>query len=72
MPQEQGGHAQNHDEAFRQATKVVVDDALRIDVLGPRIVAVLCDHTPASDKPNFCTFNLNSSQNQRVNDLLKF
>ena len=26
----------------------------------------------ANLKPNFCTFNLNSSQNQRVIDLLKF
>jgi hypothetical protein len=29
-------------------------------------------HLARPPKPNFCTFNLNSSQNQRVNDLLKF
>lgn len=48
MPEQQGHNG--HDDAFRQATKVVVDDALRTDVLGPRICAVLSDHTPAGNK----------------------
>src|SRR5260370_27240157 len=38
------------DEAYKQATRAVVDDAFRTDILGPKICAVLTNHTPASDK----------------------
>lgn len=38
------------DDEYKQATKEVVDDMLREDVLGPRICAILANHTPASEK----------------------
>lgn len=42
---------QNHsDDEYKKATKEVVDDMFRDDVLGPRFCSVLTNHTPASDK----------------------
>lgn len=38
------------DDEHKRATKEVVDDMFRDDVLGPRICSVLENHTPASSK----------------------
>lgn len=37
------------EDEYRKATKTVVDDAMRTDVLGPNLVRVLQDHKPAND-----------------------
>lgn len=37
------------DDEYRKATKTVVDDAMRTDILGPNLVRVLKDHKPAND-----------------------
>ena len=41
--------AATSDDEYRQATKTVVDDAMRTDILGPNLVRVLKDHKPAND-----------------------
>ncbi len=43
---------QNHqaDDEYRKATKEVVDDMFRDDVLGPRMCSVLGNHTPVTTK----------------------
>ena len=46
----QNGQSHRNDDEYKVATKEVVDDMLREDVLGPRICANLTNHTPASDK----------------------
>lgn len=38
------------DDEHKKATKEVVDDMFRDDVLGPRMCSVLENHTPASTK----------------------
>lgn len=38
------------DDEHKKATKEVVDDMFRDDILGPRICSVLENHTPASSK----------------------
>lgn len=35
------------DEAYKNATQSVVDDTMRVDVLGPHMVNVFKNHTPA-------------------------
>lgn len=40
---------QPDEDEYRQATKTVVDDAMRTDILGPNLVRVLKDHKPAND-----------------------
>lgn len=47
--QNTGGKTNDNDE-YKDATKAVVDDMFRDDVLGPRICSVLENHTPASSK----------------------
>jgi hypothetical protein len=43
-----GNRQQQQDEdEYRRATKTVVDDAMRTDILGPNLCKVLEDHTPA-------------------------
>lgn len=37
------------DDEYKEATKAVVDDRLRTDVLGPRFCAVLKEHSPTQD-----------------------
>lgn len=37
------------DDEYTRATKAVVDDTMRTDILGPNIVRVLKDHKPAND-----------------------
>jgi len=44
------GTNHNNDDEYKKATKEVVDDMFRDDVLGPRICSVLENHTPASSK----------------------
>lgn len=44
----QAAHPVIIDEEYKEATKAVVDDRMRTDVLGPRMCAVLEQHTPAS------------------------
>lgn len=35
---------------YKNATKAVVDDAMRMDVLGPKVVEVIENYTPANEK----------------------
>ena len=39
----------NEENEYRQATKVVVDDAMRTDVLGPNVCKVLKEHLPSHE-----------------------
>lgn len=41
---------QNEDNEYQKATKTVVNDAMRIDVLGPNVCKVLREHTPTGDQ----------------------
>lgn len=38
------------DNEYQKAIKPVVDDAMRIDVLGPNVCKVLKEHTPTGDQ----------------------
>lgn len=38
------------DDAYKRATREVVDDAMRTDVLGPQVVRVLTDYKPVFDQ----------------------
>lgn len=51
MPDEsvKTGVSPHIDEEYKEATQAVVDDRMRTDVLGPRICAVIKEHTPARD-----------------------
>jgi hypothetical protein len=37
------------DDVYKEATKAVVDDAMRTDTLGARLCVVLEEHKPAND-----------------------
>lgn len=37
------------DDEYKRATKAVIDDTMRTDVLGPNLERVLRDHKPAND-----------------------
>ncbi|HYH74720.1 MAG TPA: hypothetical protein VD735_02045 [Candidatus Saccharimonadales bacterium] len=38
------------DDQYKRGTKAVVDDAMRMDVLGPKVVTVLQKYTPAGNE----------------------
>lgn len=50
MPNPPQTGPRNKDDQYKQATREIVDDNLRDDVLGPKICSVLANHTPESDK----------------------
>lgn len=45
------------DDEYKRATKAVVDDTMRTDVLGPNILKVLKEHSPTSDEIKLIIIN---------------
>jgi response regulator RpfG family c-di-GMP phosphodiesterase len=45
------------DDEYKRATKAVVDDTMRTDVLGPNILKVLKEHSPTSDQIKLIIIN---------------
>jgi len=47
----------SEDDEYQRATKAVVDDTMRTDVLGPNILKVLKEHSPTSDQIKLIIIN---------------
>jgi hypothetical protein len=58
------------DDEYKRATKAVVDDTMRTDVLGPNILRVLKEHSPTSDQIKIIIINaiLNDTNVQEALD----